>query len=88
VISGAVGVSFGNIQVARDRGITMGILKYKEYEGIAEFDIDHGVYRGKVLFIDDLVTYEADSRRELQREFEAAVDDYIATCATLGKEPQ
>jgi predicted HicB family RNase H-like nuclease len=64
------------------------ILKYKEYEGTAELDMQRGVCRGKILFVDDLVTYEADSPRELQREFEAAVDDYIETCATLGKEPQ
>lgn len=66
----------------------MDILKYKEYEGTAELDMTRGVCRGKLLFIDDLVTYEAASPAELQREFEAAVDDYIETCATLGKEPQ
>ena len=66
----------------------MDILKYKEYEGTAELDMSRGICRGKILFIDDLVTYEADSPRDLQREFESAVDDYVATCATLGKEPQ
>lgn len=66
----------------------MDILKYKEYEGTAEVDMSRSVCRGKILFIDDLVTYEADSPRELQREFESAVDDYVATCEMLGKEPQ
>jgi len=64
------------------------ILKYKDYEGTAELDMTRQVCRGKILFIDDLVTYEADSPSELQREFEAAVDDYIETCATLNREPQ
>lgn len=66
----------------------MDILKYKEYEGTAELDMSRGVCRGKILFINDLVTYEADSPRELQREFELAVDDYVETCVALGKEPQ
>ena len=66
----------------------MDILKYKDYEGTAELDMVRGVCRGKILFIDDLVTYETDSPRELQREFECAVDDYVSTCTTLGKEPQ
>ena len=66
----------------------MGNLKHKGYEGTTDLDIERGVCRGKVLFIDDLVTYEADSPRELQREFEAAVEDYVATCTTLGMEPQ
>ena len=35
------------------------------------------VCRGKILFIDDLVTYEAASPAKLQKEFEAAVDDYL-----------
>lgn len=46
------------------------------------------VCRGKLLFIDDLVTYESAELKGLQQEFEAAVDDYIATCAAIGKEPQ
>lgn len=65
----------------------MDILKYKDYEGTAELDMTRGVCRGKVLFIDDLVTYESASPVDLKKEFEAAVDDYLETCAMLGKEP-
>jgi predicted HicB family RNase H-like nuclease len=63
------------------------ILKYKDYEGTAELDMTRGVCRGKVLFIDDLITYESASPADLRKEFEAAVDDYLETCAKLGKEP-
>lgn len=66
----------------------MDILKYKEYEGTAEVDVTRGVCRGKVLFIDDLVTYEADSAAKLKEEFELAVNDYLETCSLVGKEPQ
>ena len=66
----------------------MDILKYKDYEGTAELDMAREICRGKILFIDDLVTYEAASPAELQREFEAAVDDYLETCLTLEREPQ
>jgi predicted HicB family RNase H-like nuclease len=65
----------------------MDILKYKDYEGTAELDMTRGVCRGKVLFIDDLVTYESSSPADLQKEFESAVDDYLETCVTLSKEP-
>ncbi len=60
-------------------------LKYKSYEGSAELDLARGVIGGKVLFITDLVTYEAASPRELQQAFEMAVDDYIETCELVGK---
>lgn len=66
----------------------MDILKYKDYEGTAELDMARCVCRGKILFINDLVTYEAKTPLALQKEFEAAVDDYMETCLTLGREPQ
>lgn len=66
----------------------MNILKYRDYEGTAEIDMDRQVCRGKMLFINDLVTYEADSPKQLQYEFEAAVDDYIETCEEFGRTPQ
>ena len=64
----------------------MNLLKYKKYEGSAELGIAQGVCRGKVLFIADLVTYEAALPNELQQAFEMAVDDYIVTCELVGKE--
>jgi len=63
------------------------ILKYKDYEGTAELDMTRCVCRGKILFITDLVTYEAKSPSALQKEFEAAVDDYLETCVSLNREP-
>ncbi len=66
----------------------MNILKYKDYEGTAELDMERFACRGKILFIDDLVTYESDSPANLQKEFEAAVDDYIETCVLLNREPK
>lgn len=66
----------------------MDTLKYKDYEGTAEIDMSRRVCHGRILFIDDLVTYQASGPGELQTEFEAAVDDYIATCVEVGKEPQ
>ena len=66
----------------------MNILKYKDFEGSAELDMERQVCRGKLLFIDDLVTYEAASIANLQSEFEAAVDDYLETCKSLGRDPK
>jgi len=65
----------------------MNILNYKGYEGTAEIDMDSLVCRGKILFIYDLVTYQAADPVSLIKEFEAAVDDYIETCEELGRDP-
>lgn len=66
----------------------MNILKYKDFEGSAELDMERQICRGKILFIDDLVTYQAASPSELQAEFQAAVDDYLETCQLLNREPK
>lgn len=67
---------------------SMDTLSYKGFEGTTELDMARGLCHGKLLFINDLVTYEAKSPADLQKEFEAAVDDYIETCNAVGKEPQ
>jgi len=66
----------------------MDTLKYKNYEGTAECDMARGVLRGKILFINDVVTYESEDVQGLKREFQAAVDDYLETCKQLGRVPQ
>lgn len=66
----------------------MNILKYKGYEGSVELDLEGGVCRGKILFVRDLVTFQSVSIADIQKEFEAAVDDYLDTCLALGREPE
>lgn len=65
----------------------MNTLTYNGYKGSVELDATRGVCRGRLLGLTDVVTYEAATSDELQGEFEAAVDDYLQTCAELGKEP-
>lgn len=66
----------------------MKTFSYKGYEGTVEVDVDQDVCRGKILFIRDLVTYVADSPRLLRAAFQEAVDDYLATCETIGRQPE
>lgn len=63
------------------------ILEYNGYYGSIDVSIEDGCLHGKLLFITDTVTYEAQKVPELEAEFRAAVDDYIKTCADIGKEP-
>ena len=62
-------------------------LKYKGFLGSIEISIKDNCLHGKLLFIDDLVTYEAESPTQLNAEFEAAVEDYLETCNELKREP-
>ena len=62
-------------------------LRYKGFMGSMEVSIEDNCIHGKILFIDDIVTYEAESPAQLQVEFKAAVEDYLATCKQLGRVP-
>jgi predicted HicB family RNase H-like nuclease len=46
----------------------MTVMKYKDFEGSADIDLETLVCRGKILHIDDLVTYKANSPSELIQE--------------------
>lgn len=63
-------------------------LKHKDYLGSTEFDIENRVLYGKILFINDIVTYEGKTVEELTAAFSESVDDYLQTCEELGREPQ
>lgn len=65
----------------------MTYLKYKAYLGTIEPNLDDGKLFGKVAFIRDLVTYEAENLTALEQEFKASVDDYLLFCQERGKEP-
>ncbi|MBZ0104639.1 MAG: type II toxin-antitoxin system HicB family antitoxin [Sulfuricella denitrificans] len=60
-------------------------LSYNEYTGSVEVSIEDGCLHGRILFIDDIVTYEAESVSGIQEAFEGAVDRYIALCERSGK---
>jgi len=63
------------------------ILQYKGYYASLHFSSEDEVFYGKLLGIDDLVNFEGASVKELKKAFYEAVDDYLATCKDLGKEP-
>lgn len=66
----------------------MKLLKYKGYYGSYELSEEDNVFFGKLEFIKDLVNYEAETAKELKTSFQDAVEDYLETCQSLGKEAQ
>jgi len=64
------------------------ILQHKNYYASVHFSADDEVFYGRVLGINDLVSFEGASVKELKAAFEEAVQDYLETCAELGKEPE
>lgn len=62
-------------------------LIYKEYIGTVHFSADDETFFGKIEGINDLVTFEGETVKELKNAFEEAVEDYIELCEEVGKAP-
>ena len=63
-------------------------MSYKGYSARVEYDDEDGIFVGRIAGIRDGVGFHADSVAELREAFHDAVEDYIETCASIGKEPQ
>ncbi len=63
------------------------VLEYKGYHTKVEFDSEDLVLRGKIEGINDLVDFECEDLKGVEKEFHEAVDDYLEFCKEVGKEP-
>ncbi len=63
-------------------------MSYKGYSALIEYDDDDGIFTGRIAGIRDGVGFHADTVEGLREAFHEAVEDYIETCAKIGKEPQ
>jgi len=62
-------------------------LTHNGYAGSVDVSVEDDCLHGRILFIDDIVTYEGNTVPEVAAAFKAAVDRYIAHCKDMGKEP-
>lgn len=63
-------------------------MDYKGYTGSVEISTEDRLFFGKVLGIKALISYEGSSANDLVEDFQGAVDDYLAFCASQGVAPE
>jgi len=63
-------------------------IHYKGYYGSIEFSDEDNVFFGKLIGINDHITYEGDNVTDLRRDFEEAVNEYLDLCLQMGKKPE
>ena len=63
-------------------------MSYKGYSARIAYDDEDGIFTGQIAGIRDRVGFHADTVEGLREAFLEAVEDYIDTCASVGKEPQ
>lgn len=66
----------------------MNTMTYKGYAATVQYDDEDGIFFGRLAGIRDGVGFHADTVADLKAAFHEAVDDYIETCAKIGKDPQ
>ena len=64
------------------------VMKHKGYWARVEFDSDDCIFVGHIAGIEDEIGFHSTSVDGLIAAFEEAVDDYIATCEKIGKDPE
>ena len=66
------------------------MMEYKGYVAAVEFDDSIDVLHGRIVNSGPypIATFEATDARELRREFEQSVDDYLKWCEEDGVEPK
>ena len=66
----------------------MKAMEYKGYHATVEFDGEDGVLVGRIVGINDVIGFHAESIHEMTVAFHSAVDDYLDVCAKIGKAPE
>ena len=62
-------------------------LKHNDFIGSVHFSTEDEIFYGKLMGIDDLVTFEGSSVQELKKSFIEAVSDYLELCESINKPP-
>jgi predicted HicB family RNase H-like nuclease len=68
--------------------LTMNTMTRRGYSARVDFDDEDGIFLGRIAGIRDGVGFHAETVADLRAAFAEAVDDYLATCKSLGKEPR
>ncbi|MEY4980647.1 MAG: hypothetical protein RLZZ352_2917 [Pseudomonadota bacterium] len=63
-------------------------MTYKGYTARMVFDAEDKIIVGRVLDIDDIISFHGVSVSEFEANFHAAVDDYLAASEALGSAPE
>jgi predicted HicB family RNase H-like nuclease len=64
------------------------VLSHKGYLATVHFSTEDEVFYGKIIGINDLITFEGQTVKELKKAFREALEDYLETCLAIDKNPE
>lgn len=65
----------------------MSMMNYKGFSARIEYSDEDGCFVGRVAGIQDVIGFHGQSVAKLRAAFKEAIDDYLETCARVGKQP-
>jgi predicted HicB family RNase H-like nuclease len=66
----------------------MNVMTYKGYKARVEFDPRDNIFVGRVLGIEDGISFHGSTVAALKESFAAAINHYLADCKTMGRKPE
>ncbi len=63
-------------------------MSYRGYVASMTFDAEDKIIVGRVLDIDDIIAFHAESVSDFEVNFHSAVDGYVSACEQLGGAPE
>jgi predicted HicB family RNase H-like nuclease len=66
----------------------MSAMTHNGYAAVVEYDPEDHIFAGRLVGIDDIVTFHGATVDELEGAFREAVDHYLEVSARTGRKPQ
>jgi predicted HicB family RNase H-like nuclease len=66
----------------------MNVLEYKGYKARVDFEPEDECFVGRLVGINDMVSFHGTTVAAIKSAFREAVDDYVETCRKVGKTPE
>lgn len=63
-------------------------MTYKGYTASMTFDTDDKIIVGRVLDVDDIISFHGESVAKFEAAFHSAVNGYISACKKMGAAPE
>lgn len=63
------------------------LIEYKGYHAKIEYSAEDSVFVGRVIGINDVLSFDGETVDELKMIFQETIDDYLDMCNELGTEP-
>ncbi len=63
-------------------------ISYCGYTASMTFDTEDKIIVGRVLDVDDIISFHGESVGDFESNFHMVIDDYIAACEKLGGSPE